>query len=744
MLENSRIVCVSFLYFNLFQMKIFTFLLAMLSCSLAYSQITFKAYVKNGETNEILIGATAQLVNTSKGSVTNEKGFLEIKNIPGGKHQILFSYLGFESKIEEFIFPIVDTLQIFLKENDDDLIEILVQSTRTNRSLNNSPTRIETIDDEEIDEKSNMKPANVSMVLHESTGLQVQQTSATSGNASIRVQGLDGRYTQLLKDGYPNFGNFASGLSILEIPPLDLKQVEVIKGPASTLYGGGAIAGVVNFISKTPKENGEYNFILNQSNIKQTNLGVYASQRKGKFGYSVLGSVNFQKSYDVDKDFFSEVPKSNNFTINPRLFIYPTKNSSLIIGNSFTKSNMKGGDMRVIDGFTDANHVYFEQNKTLRNTSTIEFENKIKSKNSLKIKQSLSVFDREINIPGYRFAGLNTNLFTDASYLWSAKKQTFIAGLNLMYDNFSQKNTNVLNARSFTKGAYVQQTWDINDNIKLENGLRLDHVKYSNTDFSKSQTFLLPRISALIKINSHWSGRFGGGLGYKVPTIFTEQTETMQYQNLTPLIDVVAERSIGGTFDINYKGKFFDDLLISIDQLFFMSSINKPLVLSKLNDNYYFLNNNKNVISKGFETNLKFIYKDCLKLFLGFTFTDAKANYLQGNQFLPLVPKNKLNAALIYEKENNFKLGLEGYFTDNQYLYNGTKTPSFWEFGFMAEKTIFDKFSFFINFENFTDTRQSNYKRVVNGSNTNPSFDDIWTHTEGFTFNGGIKIKLSK
>ena len=150
-------------------------------------------------------------------------------------------------------FPVGDTLQIKLSQKEEtELDEVVIQSTRTNRTIKNTPTRIETIDGEELDEKGNMNPANVSMVLHESTGLQVQQTSATSGNASIRVQGLDGRYTQLLKDGYPNFGNFASGLSILEIPPLDLKQVEVIKGPASTLYGGGAIAGVVNFISKTP------------------------------------------------------------------------------------------------------------------------------------------------------------------------------------------------------------------------------------------------------------------------------------------------------------------------------------------------------------------------------------------------------------------------------------------------------------------------------------------------------------
>ena len=109
---------------------------------------------------------------------------------------------------------------------------------------------------------------------------------------------------------------------------------------------------------------------------------------------------------------------------------------------------------------------------------------------------------------------------------------------------------------------------------------------------------------------------------------------------------------------------------------------------------------------------------------------------------MPLLPKNKLNLALIYEKENNFKLGLEGYFSDQQYLDNGTQTPAYWEFGFMAEKTLWKHYSFFINFENFTDTRQSNYKRVVNGPNNNPTFDQIWTHTEGFTINGGLKIKL--
>jgi iron complex outermembrane receptor protein/outer membrane receptor for ferrienterochelin and colicins len=153
------------------------------------------------------------------------------------------------------------------------------------------------------------------------------------------------------------------------------------------------------------------------------------------------------------------------------------------------------------------------------------------------------------------------------------------------------------------------------------------------------------------------------------------------------------------------------------------------------------VNAEKPVHSAGFETNARFVFRDNFKLFLGYTFTDTKAKYLTGNQFLPLVPKNKLNSALIYEKEGVLKLGLEGYFTGRQYLTNGERTPAFSELGFMAEK-IFNKFSLYVNFENFTDTRQSTYKNVVNGSHLHPTFDEIWTHTEGFVFNGGIKLKL--
>ena len=726
--------------------KIIFLSLALCSLCILKAQNTFRIIVKSSQSNERLIGANIVFQNKT-GKATNGEGFAEFNNVPDGEQKVVFSFTGLESKTKFYTFPLSgnDTTVVFLEVNNGALDEVIVQSTRTSRPIKNTPTRVETIDGEELDEKNNMRPGNVSMLLHESTGLQVQQTSATTGNASIRVQGLDGRYTQLLKDGYPNFGNFASGLSVLEIPPLDLKQVEVIKGPTSTLYGGGAIAGVVNFISKAPKDKFEGDFIINQSNVGQKNIGTYVSQKIKKFGFALLTTANYSKAYDVDKDQFSEIPKSNNFTINSRLFYYPNASTQIMLGNAYSRGSFKGGDIEVIKGNANANHVYFENNNTIRNTTTLEIDKKLGEKKSFKIKQSLSFFNRRLNIPGFQFSGINTNSFTDISYVVNRQNHTVIAGLNLLYDNFSQKENQPdinQNAKSFTSGIYIQDTWDLSENIKIESGIRIDNASYENVNYAKNQTFILPRISTLFKLSDKVTSRIGAGFGYKIPTIFTEETEALQYQNVLALNNVSAEKSIGFTADINYRTSLADDFSFSANQMFFISSISKPLVLeSDLSGKKFFNNAAKPVISKGFETNLKFIYKENTKLFVGYTFTDAKATYRTKNQFLVLLPKSKLNMTLMYEKEDNFKLGLEGYFTDRQYLTNGNLTPSFWEFGFMAQKTI-KKISFFINFENFTDERQSKYKRVVNPPSSNPTFDEIWNHTEGFVFNGGLKIKL--
>ncbi|MBW8361657.1 MAG: TonB-dependent receptor plug domain-containing protein [Kaistella sp.] len=635
-----------------------------------------------------------------------------------------------------------DTVQ---HEREDVIEEVILKSTRSSRTIANTPTRVETISLEEIDEKSNMRPSNVAMILHESTGIAVQQTSATSANASIRIQGLDGRYTQILKDGLPSFGNFANGLSVLEIPPLDLKQVEIIKGPSSTLYGAGAIAGVINFISRTPNEKQDLNVLVNTANTGLYNVGVFSSQRYKKVGYTFLALYNDQKEYDIDKDDFTELPNSKEFTVHPKMFVYLPGEANLVIGNAFTTGNRLGGDVEFIRGNGSAEHTYFERNRTFRNTATLEFSKPFSETSRIDLKSAYSLFDRTIEVPNYSFKGLNQNYYSDLSWSKTLPNQTLIIGANYVTDNFKDRLNTPENDLSFlinTGGAYIQHTWDVSEVVKFENGIRADVVKYGNGIYTESEALFLPKISMLLRLSPKWTSRIGGGLGYKTPTAFTEQTEGFQYQNLKPLSGVTSEKSIGGTADVNFKTKIGTDFDFSINQMFFYTRLNNSIILEGDSTAGYELNNtDKPLYSSGFETNAKLIYKDFLKFFAGYTYTDTKADYIPGDRIVPLVPAHRVNLILMAEKHDNYKTGLEAYYTDVQRLTNRSVTKPYWDLGFMFEK-YFGRFSVFINIENFLDTRQSRFKGVVNGSHNAPSFDEIWTHTEGRTFNGGIKFKL--
>ncbi|MFZ2284344.1 MAG: TonB-dependent receptor plug domain-containing protein, partial [Lutibacter sp.] len=260
-------------------------LLAIIYTSLAFGQHTFKAIIKDGESKELLMGATAILQGTTNGASANQNGFIELKNIPDGKHTIIFRFIGYQEKSNTFNFPLIQTepIEILLSaEEGEELDEVVISSTRSSRTIGNIPTRIEAISGEELEEKGNMKPGDIRMMLNESTGIQTQQTSATSYNSSIRIQGLDGKYTQILKDGYPLYSGFSGGLSLLQTAPLDLQQVEVIKGASSTLYGGGAIAGLVNLVSKTPKEERELSFMLNGTSALGLDVSGFYAKKNNK------------------------------------------------------------------------------------------------------------------------------------------------------------------------------------------------------------------------------------------------------------------------------------------------------------------------------------------------------------------------------------------------------------------------------------------------------------------------------
>lgn len=721
--------------------RIILFLAVLLTAQSAFAQSSnsIRVVVKNNDTKESITNAAAVVKGTELTGTTDAAGRIELSNIPDGLHTIEISSLGYEPAELLLTFPLADTAEmtVFLTIHNE-VGTVTVSSTRTGREIEAEPTRVEAIDEEEIGEKINMRPANVSMVLNESTGIKVQQTSATSATQSVRIQGLDGRYTQILKDGFPSFGGFSGSLSLLEIPPLDLKQVEIIKGPSATFFGGGAIAGVVNFISKEPEDEPVTSLVFNQTSALGTDFSVFNSQKFSNFGYTILGSANYQNEYDVDNDDFSDLPLTHSFAVSPKVYFHPDDKTRLAIGNSTSAQNRKGGDMFVINGEPDVLHRYLEKNDSFRNITTINFDREFANGRRLVARQSLAFFTRELNIPDYVFKGDQFNSYTDIAYFAPLKGHALVFGFSSTYDRFREDpaSTSLLK-RDETRaifGGYVQDTIDLMDRLSLEAGLRVDYAK----DYG---TFALPRVSLLYRFTDNLTSRVSYGLGYKTPSIFTEDAEMLFFRNVLPIGNTLkAERSRGGTFDVNYRRELGEKFSFSINQMFFYTEITDPLVLFADGPVYRFSNAASPIISRGFETNTRFSY-DIAKLFLGYTYTDAKAGYLTGDRTLPLLPKNRINSSLIFEEHENFKAGVEAYYTDTQTLDDRSRTRPYWIFGVFGEKT-FGKFSLFINAENITDVRQSRYGQVVFPPFSNPTFADVYMPLEGRVFNGGIKINL--
>ena len=303
-------------------MKKLTVLIAvLLITAVASAQNTFKAIIKDAATRQSLPGATATITGTSIGSAADTSGLVILTNIPNGRQVISFTFMGFEARRDTVTFPLSQNEPMLIlmqaKEEGDELEAVVVSATRSSRTIANIPTRVEVISNDELDEKGNMKPGDIRMLLAESTGIQTQQTSATSGNSSIRIQGLDGKYTQIIRDGFPLYSGFSGGLGLLQIAPLDLKQVEVIKGSSSTLYGGGAIAGLVNLVSKTPSHEPRLDLLLNGTSALGLDASAFYSQKFVKTGVTVYAAYNHGSPYDPANIGLSAIPRFNRYTLNP-------------------------------------------------------------------------------------------------------------------------------------------------------------------------------------------------------------------------------------------------------------------------------------------------------------------------------------------------------------------------------------------------------------------------------------------
>ncbi|MDQ2719700.1 MAG: TonB-dependent receptor [Bacteroidota bacterium] len=701
----------------------------------AIAQNSFKAVIKDNTEKENLVSVSAYINKLKLGSISDSSGELIIKNIPNGTYEIGFSSIGYEKKEMEFSFPLSQKqpVTIFLQKESGELADVIVTTTRTNSRIEDVPIRVEVISKDEVSEETNIKPTNISKLLLESPSIQAQQTSAINGNVSIRLQGLDGKYTQILKDGFPLYGGFAQGLSIMQIPPLDLKQVEIIKGSSSSLYGSGAIAGIINLISKQPHKKRELTFLINRTSLAGTDADVYFSQRWKKFGFTFLSANNFQKARDVSKNGFSNVPKVKTFNIAPTFYYYINPKTTLRFGLNGTYDDRKGGDMVVLNNHPDSLHQYFEENISHRLSSQFEFEKQFDKDKSLTIKNSVSYFKRGINQTNYSFKGNQKSSYTEAAFNFIIAKQQFVTGLNVTTEKFLEDSSVSHLQRNYnyiTTGLFLQDDWKPTEKLSLEAGLRTD---YQN----QFGYFFLPRLAVKYNFSNGFYIRAGSGLGYQLPTIFSTDAEQAGINNIKPLSNnIKAEKSTGGNLDFNYKKELGDESLITINQSFFVTQINDPLVL----DSFYFVNKSRPLLAKGFETDIHLTIND-LHFFVGYSFVDARRKYNALQSFVPLTPKNKINIDIIYEKEDNFSVAFEGYYVSSMFRDFDTMTKSYFTAGLIAQKH-FKHFDLIANCENLFDVRQTRFENIVIQPISNPTFRQIYAPLDGRVFNVAVRIKL--
>lgn len=627
-----------------------------------------------------------------------------------------------------------DTLK---KEKNIDEV-VIVSSSRTNQKIENSPVKVEVLGKEDMQEESGIKPAGIGSILGDVSGVQIQQTSAVSGNASVRIQGLDGRYTQILRDGMPLFEGFSGGLGVLNMPPLDLQQVELIKGSASTLYGGGAIGGLVNIISRKPSARQELTALANYSTLDEKNLNLFASKKFKFFGYTFFAGGTSQRAQDVNKDGFSDVPRTRSVVVHPKIFFYPSSDTGISLGWSGTFDNNLGGDIAVINGQADQLHQYFEQNRTQRNTYEFILEQKFHDNSKVSFKNALSNFKRNFSSSDNFVNALQRNYFSELSYVKLYHRGIWVLGIDLQGTRFRPegfKNFHIPEFENSSVGLFAQNTFKLNKTT-IETGLRSDFTNHYGS-------FFIPSVAAIHHFDDHWGIRSGIGWGYKVPNAMAPTVYEDPLETLLPLntATVKAEQSTGYNLEFNYKKKWASGNEIFINQAFFLTDIAHPVTGNKdLNGNVYFRNENHPVVSKGFDTYAKATLDDW-KLYLGYTYTLAQNKFLNERTFIPLTPKNRFAMTALKEFDG-WKTGLEASYTGRQYRLDDSLTPAYLFIAAMVSKEIGEHLTFVINCENILDYRQSRKESLYDGPVSAPVFRPLWAPIDGRVVNFSVKLKL--
>jgi iron complex outermembrane receptor protein len=608
---------------------------------------------------------------------------------------------------------------------------VVVATTRTGRRVEDQPTRVEVLGREEIEEKMLMTPGDIVMMLNEMGGLRVQATSASIGAASVRVQGMKGRYTRFLSDGLPLFGQHVGGLGLLQIPPMDLGQVEVIKGVASALYGAGAMGGVVNLLTRRAGDEPAVDLLVNQSTRGATDgVAFFATPMTSAWRLSLLGGGHRQTRNDRDDDGWADIAGYGRGVLRPRIFWDGSNGQSAYITAGATVENREGGTM---PGATLAatGFPYLEALDTRRYDVGATVQTLLSGRYVLTGRGAAAWQRHDHQFGDVRERDAHDTLFGEVALRGAAGRHTWVVGAAFERDDYSPTDVPRFQYTYDVPGLFVQDDVDIASWLSLSAGARVDwHSEFG--------TFFSPRLATLMRAGA-WTSRLSVGGGFFATTPLTEETEAAGLTRLEIQRPLRAERGTSVSLDVTRSiGP------VTLTATAFGSRIEDPAAVDR--DTRYVLFNRVGATTNGGAELLAIVRRGPWVATSTYTYVRSREDGDDGRQDVALTPRHSAGLVGMWEDEAWGRMGLEVYYTGRQRLevnpYRATSEPYF-IVGLLAEKRL-GRARFFLNAENITNVRQTRWDpllrptRGVDGRWT----VDAWAPLDGWMLNGGVRFRF--
>ena len=611
-----------------------------------------------------LQSASVFVMDTNTGVTTNEEGQFSIYISNIANPRLVISYLGYKSQIKSIRSETTD-LGIIELEWDNKLEEVVVSGTLKPVSKNDSPVPIEVYGQNFF--KAN-PTATVFEALENVNGIRPQLNCSICSTGEIRINGQEGSYTMVMIDGLPIVSGLSTVYGFSGIPQALIERIEIVKGPASSLFGSEAVAGVINLITQLPENSSKLSVDSFVSSWGEVNTDLAYKYSLSKKTTGLLGVNYFNYSYPIDKneDGFTDLTMQNRISIFNK-FNHVNKFS---IATRFVYEDRWGGQMNWLPIYRGGDTVYGESIYTRR----FELFGKYQFNKNL-------IFQFSFNDHNQNSAYGNTIFNADQTIgfgqiIWNKKivNNELLLGLAYRYTRYDDDTTATFNDLSqqnqasitHLPGILIQNQTQINANNTLLLGFRYDRNSIHGNIFT-------PRINYKINNDDKSSTlRLSTGTGYRVTQVFTEQHAALTgAREVVLLEDLNPERSWNA--NLNFVQKFFlkKGAIIDFDLSLFTTHFSNKIIPDYDTDPNKIIYDNLDgrSISNGLSLNANLLVQGGLRVNLGATYIDTYAEE-NGIKTMPYLTERFQGVWKVEKKwiPNDLILDFTGTFTGRMRL----------------------------------------------------------------------------